>query len=946
MSRIVVFASGTLGDHLPFVAVARALAGRGHRVTLAINRVMHPYAHAAGLDAVALTDVDRGPEQARDQAWAWNHWDQPGANPPSGTPSPDPGHFVTQALELAGLCRDADLLLSTSIRVQGCFAQRATGVPWLTLSVNPYTFGFATGEAAAAHREGSLAEYRLLRPTLAAAWRALGIRTPVPDWAPGWNYARHVLLGSSAHFCRHDPAQLQPRHSLETTGFWFWEDPAGARWQPDPELEAFCARRPIVLAFSSQPLEDPRPILARHVHAAAALGLPLLVQSGWAGFSAADLPAGCAGSDVRFADFLPQDWLFARASCAIQHGGIGSIARALRHGCPLLIEPFGNDQFYNADRVHRLGVGAAAHPFRSTADGTARLLEQRVLAPGTRRRAETLGARLRAERGVDRACDLIEAHLAAPRADELQVRWRVPGLGEWLRPALPRRGPTPGQRPDGQIPRVLHQVWMQGEPPADLAAGRSTWHERHPAWIHRLWTGEEIRRLIREHYPWFLPLYDGYADPAMHADAGRCFLLHRFGGVVCDPGLECLRPLDPLLAGERFVAVLEPEVHRLRLFRGGGGPRHLIANGLVGSTAGHPFWEHLFRELVRFSREPGSLDATGPLLLSRACASWPDRDGLRLLPAETLFPHPVEERWAELPGELRAVVRETALAVHTAGGDWWRATPARDDGTAAITLVERERTVSTGRSATDWLLGALAAVAEPPLVSCLMPTRGRAALARRAIELFCRQDYARRELVILDNGGDDALGQWVRARGDERVRYHFSPDDPRSLGELRNETVRLARGEYVAQWDDDDLSDPRRLRLQLATLLATGADACLLEREQLWLPAERRLLFSVRRPWESSLVAKRSLLPAFPDRALGSDTPVVDELLRRGRVALLDLPELYTYVFHGGNVRDREHWGRMLAVATASFDGPFYDGRVRELLRRLGLASPVPGNAC
>ena len=31
-----------------------------------------------------------------------------------------------------------------------------------------------------------------------------------------------------------------------------------------------------------------------------------------------------------FADFLPHGWLFAHAACASQHGGIGSIARALR----------------------------------------------------------------------------------------------------------------------------------------------------------------------------------------------------------------------------------------------------------------------------------------------------------------------------------------------------------------------------------------------------------------------------------------------------------------------------------------------------------------------------------------------------------------------------------------------------------------------------------------
>jgi len=57
MANIVIYTSGTLGDHLPFIALGRALADRGHGVRLAINQAMHAYARRAGLDAVALTDI-------------------------------------------------------------------------------------------------------------------------------------------------------------------------------------------------------------------------------------------------------------------------------------------------------------------------------------------------------------------------------------------------------------------------------------------------------------------------------------------------------------------------------------------------------------------------------------------------------------------------------------------------------------------------------------------------------------------------------------------------------------------------------------------------------------------------------------------------------------------------------------------------------------------------
>ncbi len=37
-------------------------------------------------------------------------------------------------------------------------------------------------------------------------------------------------------------------------------------------------------------------------------------------------------------------------------------------GEPMLIEPYGNDQYFNAGRAVKLGIGAAAHPHWLTAE--------------------------------------------------------------------------------------------------------------------------------------------------------------------------------------------------------------------------------------------------------------------------------------------------------------------------------------------------------------------------------------------------------------------------------------------------------------------------------------------------------------------------------------------------------------------------------------------------
>ncbi len=423
MQTIVLYTSGTLGDHLPFLALGQGLRSRGYRVRMAVNPALHEHVQRAGLEATSLPETPMGPSQAQQYAHHWNHWQA--ANTPAAhtdftgvLDAYSNECYLPMLRALRDLCQDADLLLATSIRPWGWVIHEAIGIPWLTISVCPDQFAMSEPVEPSPDKDTDTIQREFRQ--YCEVWLQnilldLGhAKKPAISNRPCWS--DDVILASSRHF---SPSCSEvfpcPVEAVHMSGFWFYDDPAWRDWEPEPALLRFVERQPIVLSFSSLSLVNPRDVLMVHLQAAAQINRPLLVQAGWAGFSASLLPHTLLTSDVMFVDFIPHDWLFQRAACTIQHGGIGSIARALRQGCPLLIEPYAHDQFFNAMRITDLQVGTAVHPGKLTADGLAQILSEKVLSSSCRQRAEAIGASIHMESGVTTACDQIEQLMRRPQ---------------------------------------------------------------------------------------------------------------------------------------------------------------------------------------------------------------------------------------------------------------------------------------------------------------------------------------------------------------------------------------------------------------------------------------------------------------------------------------------------------------------------------------------------
>lgn len=224
-----------------------------------------------------------------------------------------------------------------------------------------------------------------------------------------------------------------------------------------------------------------------------------------------------------------------------------------------------------------------------------------------------------------------------------------------------------------------------------------------------------------------------------------------------------------------------------------------------------------------------------------------------------------------------------------------------------------------------------------PLISCLMPTRGKLMPARFAIECFLRQTYPHRELVVISAAAGSEVEQHVEALGDPRIHFHRAAAAV-TAGALRNEAMAFARGEYLAIWDDDDLSHSDRLTGQMDAIAALEADAAMLDRELLWWPERQRLAISAHRLWENSLLVRREAMPPFPDIPRGGDTMVAKVLRATSRLIAVDHPASYCYVFHGGNIWNSGHFEMLLGNATEQIEGEGYAAAIAELAADMPIA--------
>lgn len=224
------------------------------------------------------------------------------------------------------------------------------------------------------------------------------------------------------------------------------------------------------------------------------------------------------------------------------------------------------------------------------------------------------------------------------------------------------------------IPCLIHQTWKTSPIPPEYKQWQASWIHYHPTWQYRLWTDDDSRAFLAQHYPWFIPIYDGYDENIKRTNSWRYFVLHHYGGVYVDLDFECLRPIDDLVVGQELVMGLEPASHADEPGVRSRGLDQIVCDAFIASRPGHPFWERVFELLVRYQRAPSVLDAVSVFLLSRACQTYPHPEQVTIVPSETLYPVSRWDTWASSfsPEQARVQVADSAFAIHYWSSSWRR----------------------------------------------------------------------------------------------------------------------------------------------------------------------------------------------------------------------------------------------------------------------------------
>jgi rhamnosyltransferase subunit B len=204
------------------------------------------------------------------------------------------------------------------------------------------------------------------------------------------------------------PPQPDWPPNTHSSGFPLWDESGQHGLGADLEQFLGEGERPLAFTPGSAMLHG-REFFTEAIAAAKLLDRRALVCTQYP----QQLPTGLPPT-VKHVRYAPYSELFPRCAAVIHHGGIGTCGQGLAAGVPQLIMPMSHDQPDNATRLKRLRVGDWLVPQKFTGPRIAEKLDFLLRSPATTVACFECAQKVRSSTGMQTACDLLES-LAAPR---------------------------------------------------------------------------------------------------------------------------------------------------------------------------------------------------------------------------------------------------------------------------------------------------------------------------------------------------------------------------------------------------------------------------------------------------------------------------------------------------------------------------------------------------
>ena len=410
MSRILAYTSPARGHLFPVLGLADQLVRRGHDIEIVTLADAVADVRAKGLSA---RPMDPHIEQREMDDWK--------ASTSLGALKRSVAAFADRApLEIADLQAAIDdfgpdaLIVDTNTWGAQAVAE-ASGLPWAVFQpyftplpgtgVPPFGPGLAPMSGVVGRMRdrtvGALITGQLER-TMLPSYNSVRATVGVPDIQ-----SIGGMLTTAPLVLYFTVADLEYPRSEWPDSFRFVGPALGGPTHAEPEwLKA--VDRPIVLVSCSSEHQNDRSLVETALAALPSQGYFVVASTASHDPESFDVPEGSAV--VR--RFLPHDAILPHTTAVICHGGMGISQRAISHGVPLVVVPFGRDQLEVARRMQHAGVGITVNRRRLTAATlTDALHNTEKLTDRTRSIAEQIQVTQQQELAADAVQELLESHV-------------------------------------------------------------------------------------------------------------------------------------------------------------------------------------------------------------------------------------------------------------------------------------------------------------------------------------------------------------------------------------------------------------------------------------------------------------------------------------------------------------------------------------------------------